>query len=380
MSDNYQPKMLDKRDIFNKKFGKTVVKIHGYINHDNISAYNLIVDDKISENIDISSVYLLFELFGEHISSLIVLFENDPDGYLKKCIEVASRYCTNLLEFNFIYGKDVLSDVKNPFYNVTNVYFYYSQFESHTPNLNGLFPKMQQLVLHMSKVNNINNVLDVSIPNLVSLSVLLDNGFNDIEERKFMKLVEKNPQIQWIILRYMTTQSVKFVSTHLQNLETLILPIIKEVDYKDEIHFKHVRNFQIGKIDIGRIENITFERLEEFYCVQNQSNWMDFIAKNRNLKKISLHVAYPSHENHISLLPKIATNLIEFSFNIGFDPPVRVDTILQLLNECKHLKRLYLHSLWFNRGYLEELKFQIKDKWNFEEIPNLSKIFIERKK
>lgn len=81
----------------------------------------MIVDDKISENFEFSSVYLLLEHFGKYISSLIVPFENDPNGYLKKSIELASRYCTNLQELAILYGNDVLRDVKTPFYDVTDV-------------------------------------------------------------------------------------------------------------------------------------------------------------------------------------------------------------------------------------------------------------------
>lgn len=203
-------------------------------------------------------------------------------------------------------------------------------------------------MLNSFKIKDNNNFLDFSIPNLVDLSVSFStfDEPNDNEERQFRKLVEKNPQIQWLLLRYTTTQLVKSVSEYLQNLKILILPIITAVDYKDEIHFKHVTNFRIEQVLGGCIENITFERLEELFCFSSQSNWPEFVEKNPKLKKIALDKFYSADDNHISLLPKIATNLVEASFNIGPDPEnpniVRVETIVKLLNECKYMERLYL--------------------------------------
>lgn len=94
------------------------------------------------------------------------------------------------------------------------------------------------------------------------------------------------------------------------------------------------------------------------------------------MRKIILHKSEPVDDKRISLLPKIARNLIEASFNCRLS--VQVETIVQLLNESKHMKRLYLHEL--GREYVNDLKVQVEDKWNLRKIEEFPlTILIERK-
>lgn len=264
MKNNY---LMLATDIFNKKFTNKVVKI-GQFPHNNRSMYFLSIDDEVFQDVEFNTVFFVLEHFGENISSLIVLFGNDPDGYLKKSINFASQHCKNLYELSIAYGKDVLSDVTYPFHNVTKVSFYLSEFKSHIPNLQEMFRNMQQLDLNMITIQDANDCLDHNFPKLNNLSISFSifNDDNDVEESKFKIIMEKNPQIRWLSINITPTKFVKFASEHLPNLETIIVPVITTVDFKGEIYFKSVKKFQLGVVDERRFENITFERLEEFHC------------------------------------------------------------------------------------------------------------------
>lgn len=179
-------------DIFNQKFANKRLRVTKWDD-----SYMLGVDDwKKDRKFDINSLYVLLEAFGEHISNIHIHFDtsDESDSNLKKFIELTNQYCKNLSEFSTSGGKDPLSDVKTPFYNVTSINFAFTKFETHQLNLNEIFPNMQKLHLNFDEMSKtlIDKIIDDHFPklNYLEYSYVLCN------DRAIRKLIKKNPQIR----------------------------------------------------------------------------------------------------------------------------------------------------------------------------------------
>ncbi|XP_031632121.1 uncharacterized protein LOC116346300 [Contarinia nasturtii] len=364
MNNNYR---MIAADIFDRKYENKFVLIVK-----NSNSYSLTIDgNTVSHNIKINSIYLLLEYFGELISELYINFSNVmPDKNLEKCIELASRYCEKLRGFSVNGGRNMLRQVKNPFYNVTEVTFHMSEFETHTLSLAKIFPNVQLLQLLAVNIKN-DDIFGHSLAKLEHLIISFGIFPGD---SKHKKLIAKNHQIRVLNIAYGSATLVEFVSEHLPSLETFILPDDTTVDYTDEIHFKNVKSFEINFVS-GGLMNITFERLEEFACDPDEfPNWIETIERHPDLRKLKFHSRDGFEDEYISLLGKIAKNLVEANFNCDND--VQIETIVNLLNECTFMERLYLSDV--SKAFGDKLNVEIQDKWNLNQIKD-DAIFIERR-
>lgn len=354
-------------DIFNKKYPEKVVSI----SKSGENSYTLKVDNEISENVDVRSVHFLFKYLGEYVSELIIGFSSDTrDDYLQKCLEFASRYCTNLRKIDIRSGQDALIKVQNPFYSVTEVRFFMSVFQRHMFNFKGTFPNVQKLQLDWVKIKGDDFFYQQS-PKLDKLSVRF--GFW-LEDENVMKIIEKNPQIQSLSIEKGNATLVKLANEHLPNLETLVLPSVT-VDYTDEIHFKNVNTFDIEYVS-GGLLNVTFEQLNELTCnIEHFPNWIETIENHPNLRMLKLKNKGGVQNEHIVLMTKKAKHLVEANFNCHRD--MQVQTIVNLLNECKHMKKLYLGTRETHQIFMEKLIQNIRDRWTVRRLND--SFLIERK-
>ncbi|XP_031617060.1 uncharacterized protein LOC116336961 [Contarinia nasturtii] len=348
-------------DNFKKKIANKVVFIQQNVD----GTYSICLDGKVGYDIEINLVYVLLEHFGEYISKLVISMPNPKsEGHLKKMVEIASQYCENLLKIFITGGKNIFDVVKKPFYNVTSVELQFSEFETHSQNFKEIFPNIQRLELLWFKIKD--DIFNDHFPKLDYLVI-------GMEDRFIGKLIEKNPQIRFLKMGFVSANLVKLASEHLPILETLQLPYDTKINYEGEIHFKNVKHFEINKIT-GGLLNITFEQLEELKCNSYFfSQWIDTVETNPNLKKLTVKTRDGVDDEYISLLIKIARNLVEASFDCACH--TQAETIVKFLKESKHMQKLYLNYCY---SILNELKLQIPDNWNLMLLEH-EVIFIERK-
>ncbi|XP_031630219.1 uncharacterized protein LOC116345184 [Contarinia nasturtii] len=359
---NIKDTQLNNRDLWQKKIANKMLIIQ---ENSDKSTYSISFDRENGYRIEIELVYVLLEQFGEYISKLAILIERDSDGHLKKAIASASQHCEHLQYLFVSGGKNVLNEVKKPFYNVTSVGFQISEFETHSQSLNEMFPNIQRLELMSLKIKD--DIFNVNLPNLDHLEVA------NIDEKSVGKLIEKNFQLKFLYMGFIRVNLVKLASKHLPILETLILPYNTEIDCEHEIHFKNVKHFEINQVTGGLI-NIKFEQLEELKCNSDYfPNWISTVEKNPNLKKLAVETREGVEDEYILSLIEVSRYLIEANFDCG--PHTQVETIVKFLKESKQIQKLQLN---YCRGILSELKSKIPDIWNLR-VTDLDVIFIEKK-
>ncbi|XP_055315906.1 uncharacterized protein LOC129575828 [Sitodiplosis mosellana] len=365
-------------DVFKRKFANKPILMKQSINVSNNEA---LVHDRYISISNHSIAVRVLEHFGSHILQLGI--DNEfHENELKQLIGLIDQKCSNLTLLGIESRNwNILDDVQRRFNTVEAIAFKgkYNKLGSKTLNLNEMFPNVHNLTLGDIELKDVDDSV-TNIPNLRYLQLIFANP-NISDRDVFKNFIEKNPQIKELTLKNTNTSFVKFASEHLLNLDVLTLCPIKYVDYTGEIHFKNVKKFSLIGLDgTDRFENITFDDLEEFHCDPHGFPiWLDFIKPHRNLKKLEIVKGSSISDNDLILLSERATNLIEAS--IPCDSYVKVETLVRLLEESKHLKKLRLNDYGFpqSAGKLDALKARIEDKWTITLNERSSYYEIERK-
>lgn len=272
---------------------------------------------------------------------------------------------------------DVFSFTKNitkPFKNVQKLELegQFLSFKNNFLNFSELFPQLRSLTL--SKINpvivnrEIMDELIVELPLLSHLYVSINtlNKYNMASTWPGFaeEMITKNPQIQSLGLKEPTLEVLKTASDKLKNLEHL--EIIGARDLSHVIHFEQVKNFEYIE-NRNLAINMTFsDKLEELTVVVNHvSNFIDFVEKQRSLKKVTCTKDFGFPDVDVLLLTKVNLSASEFHFNAKDD--VKDETIVQFIQSQNQLDNLSLKintSIKSVKQRISTLKQQIGNEWS----------------
>lgn len=262
--------------------------------------------------IEIQNYYIaknLLRKFGHLIQKLKIYHDNNHSKQVREIYQLLNSYCSKTLQEIFIdnWTKAVFMDeFTNIFENVKNVTFS-GNLETYQP-LNEIFPSVQHMSLKVYHALN-NDLITVEYPHLESLDIqiLLSSGPNalfteDVAER----LITENAHIRSLLLRRASPILWKIAADSLSNLENFELDRYETRNYTGEsIHFKNVKTFKVNEFSMIHT-NITFENLEEFESEKISSSmmesWLQFIERNKALKKLRLDNQCIKFRNNESLL------------------------------------------------------------------------------
>lgn len=232
----------------------------------------------------------VFKYFGHLITKLSLTFDRqsavcrqEEIAQFRKLLQLINQNSRNLLiEFAIHYSSDCYLDIfdviKGPFERAETVSIEFKNLVFQTKNvrLNTIFPHVRHLELNLEL--NYEKVTDPyfvngEYSNLDELSVagLL---MNESMENIFINLLEQNPTIRSLSLKYPTVRIFKLVNEHLINLEELkIHGSIEEDTLKEIITFPLMKKLEI--------------RLQTNKCSLPQR-----IKFNPNLEDLLLHCSY----------------------------------------------------------------------------------------
>lgn len=220
--------------------------------------------------------------------------------------------------------------------------------------------------------------LDVEITNVRDFATIHPESVTE-------RLLKKNPQIRTLVLRMVPPKMLKIVADLVPNLENLQINFyLDEEDANAEytVHFDNLKMLSIRQSSRTMPKNVYFENLIELEVDATESKclrWLEFVEKSKSLVKLRVTDRYLCDEE-ISRLAMARLNLTELS--AGFDRDVKDETIIQLIEMSKNLRKMELikfvvptesTSLLLTAKTLRE---KIGNQWNIADSP--SEIFIER--
>lgn len=319
-----------------------------------------------------------------------------PSEMVNKFGNLINEYCSEtLIDFDInLENKDFLNVMKKPFKRVKNLQILKMNFDESSMNLelDELFPELWSLNLTLG--NELNNAaIDREFVNLINLSVNSEMSFN------LSRIFKKNPQIRKLTLRQLTStaifETVNRLLPHLESLYIVLEPPTRNFESNEEqneenglnwspielnsdfpiVYFENVKELLIDdyriepKFDFKQLKSLTLI-LDEFGKINAIKNdWVDFIAKNSELKKIVISNVYFTDAQLQNLLN--LHNLIEVW--IQCDADIITQTIVdfvgnneQLYEFTLRIKYSWLHLTHeddLQRSKYEELTQALGRKW-----------------
>lgn len=281
---------------------------------------------------------LLFRNFGTEIKRIELKFRYVEPKQRSQIHQLIEKYCSrSLLSLTLnIVDKNTLEHFTVPFERVENVTIACELTPAKNDlRLNQIFPKLRRLNL-----NNINlhdsDVLNITFPHLqhvwLTISILSDI-YSPIVD-----LFTRNPQIRDLTLIYCNSfDYIKLASEHLPNLESLQLNLeILGDDYTGpKIYFNNVKTVKMIWGEFDFTDAIGFDQLESLDLRCN--NCVRFVTQFTNLTKLQL-VQEEIEENDFLRLCGELPNLNELTITSLSN--IDEQTILQLVNGCKNLRKL----------------------------------------
>lgn len=367
-------------DVIKRRLSKRMVVFS--MLHPSKSPYLIFEENKESVKVRYVEAAIEFlKKFSQYIRNLKIkdiLPRRHMPRRLNEVYRLIHEHCSETLtEFQYEWMNDNFFDfITIPFTNVQTVSMTGNVFSS-SINLDfqQMFPVIRILHLNWVRIQNTSKIT-LEYPHLETLYIEIhtDSSDDTVNEPVVIDLIRKNPQIQSISLKNVHSNLLQIVSETLINLEQLTVDSYLEAKSTAKIHFEQMKSFKISNgFFRSMISNISFgEHLEEFEVIAHfrDHKYIDFIEKNRNLKKIFVYGPFGLLDNHdIQRLAAADLNVTEMS--ISFDIDIEGENLVQLVNNCKQLKQLHLTMIPTNQ--FTSFKPEIK-----EIISMLSKEFENR--
>lgn len=335
-----------------------------------------------------SKVSKFLEQFGHLILKLEVdclrgRYSSDEDiQYYKAIWQFISKYCSKtLLDLTLKINPDfhtsvLMNDINEPFENLKNLQIVEGEL-GRIRRFNKWFPELRSLTLLRNSVSTGGeNCIHVNFPKLKELSIDID-AYGGFKEMDIGAAIRLNPQLR--ALRITGRRKIgfedgffHFIDKHLKKLEHLQLPSDFNVLQPDEC--KTIEN--IKKLTSRIFPKFKFTCLEELELIAIGDDEIGKLCDYQisGIVKLSL-TYYPykmehlQNDHHLSKLifylkslPKLSElNLTHFPFS--------VDGLVQILAECKSLKkfRWFLYSYCDSKqNYEEYLHANYGNEWKWK--------------
>lgn len=358
-----------KRKFANKLFVLREVSFETHLHEKN----DVIFIEKFNMTLEV------FKLFGPFISKLKIKYERDQGHLMKQILKVINPDAIKMLHLEN-YDRFILNDITKPFPNAEHVAFIgeYNKLGSDALNLNEMFPKMRHLSLGYLYVSHRNSIFQ-HFEHLESLHTAFTNR-DGYTEKHIEKLIEINPQIRKMFVYYGSIGFLQFLNTNLPNLEYLQVPFMIQSDNENKISLSNVKHLKTrGSLEY-LFENVNFEQLQELELdgTPEQTHvWIEFIARNVNLKKL-IALEDEINDAELLLLADNVPNLVEAAFILA--PTVETETIVKFMKSKNQLQTLKLSCFpeqSLTKANLHSLVNQIETEWNISKT--FFGYFIERK-
>lgn len=341
------------------RYAKTAIKMLKKFGHSirNLKIQN-IVRNEFHAQIDIKEVYNLIE---EH------------------CSETLSELHLEWMKENFF------ANITIPFKNVKSVSLLgeIGGLGNDQLNFQQMFPSLRRLRLNDVRNQNI-TTLETEFPHLDHLHVYIQkyDQYGYLAESVTMGLIRNNPHIRSIVLINSGANMLHFVSNELLNLEKLTISNYKQTSpHTFQFHFEHVKSFKIDNChDQNMPSNITFgDKLEEFELEACKDKHIDFIIRNRNLKKIHIDASFGLENNDIQLLASANLNVVDMYITSEWG--VEGKNLIDLVENCKQLKQLHVKLFMSHTIFMDNLVWGVRSHLQNDWTLNVDKreIFIVRK-
>lgn len=361
-------------------FGQRLAKANVIFNTLNRS--ELGITEKTSHDlrwIKIQNTKVAFDIlkrFGRYIRFLKI--ESSEQKHLERgpneiseVYNLIQEHCSeSLLSFHYKATKDdnFFEHVKRPFKSVQNVLLEYDVIGLGNDRLNfqQIFPALRSLHINMVKIDDA-SALTHHFPCLINVIVASLDAY--VNHAIVPELVRKNPQILSITLDNIFENVLRDVATNLVNLEELTLCNILEDNLNTNIHFEQVKIFRVcSPSEPSMPANIRFsdEQLEEFDANidSHDHKYIDFIERNRNLKKIHLYGHYGLDRNDTERLASANLSVLEMSLYCWIE--VDVEILVRLIKNSKQLTRFHIKIDSNERtqeDFTETLRSSLENEW-----------------
>lgn len=326
---------------FKNKFTHSHFEIENYGNK---TIGTFMMNEKILETMDFDKTLETFRTFGNLMTKLKINFYRlcqQPEKVRKLNEHITAYLSGSLTEIILEEVFDnCLVGFLGPFTKAVNVSLLYGRFNSNATNFTEIFPAIQEIHLYgMAYVNP--RTLESHFPQLEfvefenKLPKHSPNETSDLERR-----LKSNPQFKYLSFHFIDLDDFEVLSKNAPNLERLrVHHLLGPCDEDREIiRFEHLKTLAIlyNSIFIKTIEMmpIEFNNLVEFECVsQSIAPWINIIAKNKQMKKLSLGSLT---KDEIDQIIEQFPFLKEFSMSLLWDDSF--EPFRKLLNNANKLK------------------------------------------
>lgn len=322
-----------------------------------------------------------FKHFGPFISKLKIIDEIHKNRVIQVLELINPEAITTI--YLKSYDEFTLNSIKTPFWNAENVWLdgKFQKLGNDKWNLNELFPKVHQLSLkHLQLTDQTSIHLHFRHLRILNFAIQSERGLSDYD---IECLIELNPQIQELSFESVSINTLKFVSEHVQNLESLYLKwrLKNILDYNgDAIHMNNTRKLVVNSSPDHFFRHVIFDQLEELTIHFNPDfpdDLIDIVESIPYLTKLEILKGEMNKED-LNQITGTIPNLVEVSIEAGLD--IDVDTVDRFLKMSHKLETFVLNcdsNHFYTDDQLNELKMKITTEWIISQ--HLNYFMFERK-
>lgn len=347
-------------DLYKWKYASKPILISDHLSEQEKSSVGELETHISIKNYDL--VKLTLKVFGNHIKTLVINYIEIDLNQRKEIHRFIDRHCTDSLTAMTLMGTDenVLKNFRSPLKMVENVtidgelksksysIIHLSSFFSYKNlKLNQIYPGLRRLTLNRMNVPDA-SILDVEFPRLEHVKItLLPEPFRNYSYKTkpaMIKLFEKNPQIQTLILLNCNSLDYLRIASSLPNLSLLqvnFLPLKGEY-VGSKIRFMNVKKIGFNmKNNIDLSEIVTFEKVNELVLVCGGKEECKGFPIKGNFNNLYI-VRYSFSNEEFLELDKKAPNLKDMF--IASDEDINRFHILNFIQGNRKLKKLRITS------------------------------------
>lgn len=316
--------------------------------------------------------------FGHLITNLVVLpLYYKYNEYLEPGSKIINKYvneyCSkslkNLTLVNF--KQNATMEWFKPFEQVETLFFQVGVLDTKSMDLNKIFPRLRRLEFQGVTVTD-QRFIEQHFPYLheIIIDINLARLNRDLWKSNIQKFIQLNPQLRKLQLRTFGEQEF-FTLLSQQNIEALGLEVqpgdfFSEPGNDSLAHFPHVKKLELifPWYQEYKIEHLPFdfENIEEltmnwFHDVSLTDEWIDFVIKHKNIRKLVLQTSQP-RDNHWAMMLNQLPHLNELHSKLSTPTAAGV---LNFIQNSEHVTKYVFYGI--SRRYANELIAVLDDAW-----------------